>query len=103
VIIWDEGAAEVTRDEPRHLSVVLHGSKLGGGFALTRTTADRWILARPATAKHGPAPTSPPSSQATSALAELSAGDFEGIQAGQGRGDHKHTTAHRVEYDYAST
>jgi DNA ligase D-like protein (predicted 3'-phosphoesterase) len=46
VIIWDEGAAEVTRDEPGHLSAVLHGSKLGGGFALTRTAADRWILVK---------------------------------------------------------
>ena len=46
VIIWDEGPAEVTRDEPGHLSAVLHGSKLGGGFALTRTTANRWILVK---------------------------------------------------------
>jgi DNA ligase D-like protein (predicted 3'-phosphoesterase) len=36
VIIWDEGTAEVIRDEPGHLSVLLHGSKLAGGFALTR-------------------------------------------------------------------
>jgi DNA ligase D-like protein (predicted 3'-phosphoesterase) len=46
VIIWDEGPAEVTRDEPRHLSAQLHGSKLTGGFALTRTGADRWILVK---------------------------------------------------------
>jgi DNA ligase D-like protein (predicted 3'-phosphoesterase) len=44
VIIWDEGAAEVTRDEPGHLSAQLHGSKLTGGFALTRTARNRWIL-----------------------------------------------------------
>jgi DNA ligase D-like protein (predicted 3'-phosphoesterase) len=46
VIIWDEGAAEVTRDEPGHLTVTLHGSKLTGGFALTRTGPRRWILVK---------------------------------------------------------
>ena len=44
VIIWDEGPAEIVRDEPGHMSVVLHGSKLSGGFALTRTGERRWIL-----------------------------------------------------------
>jgi len=46
VIIWDEGAAEIVRDEPGHLSVVLHGRKLRGGFALTRTGERRWILVK---------------------------------------------------------
>jgi DNA ligase D-like protein (predicted 3'-phosphoesterase) len=46
VIIWDEGPAEIVRDEPGHLSVVLHGSKLAGGFALTRTGERRWILVK---------------------------------------------------------
>jgi DNA ligase D-like protein (predicted 3'-phosphoesterase) len=46
VIIWDEGAAEIVRDEPGHLSVVLHGRKLTGGFALTRTGQHRWILVK---------------------------------------------------------
>lgn len=46
VIIWDEGAAEVIGDEPGHLSVVLHGSKLAGRFALTRTGARRWVLVK---------------------------------------------------------
>ena len=46
VIVWDEGTAEVTRDEPGHLSALLHGSKLAGGFALTRTTGNRWILVK---------------------------------------------------------
>ena len=46
VIIWDEGAAEVTRDEPGHLSVLLSGRKLAGGFALTRTGERRWILVK---------------------------------------------------------
>ena len=46
VIIWDEGAADITRDEPGHLSFVAHGSKLTGGFALTRTGQRRWILVK---------------------------------------------------------
>ena len=46
VIIWDEGDAEVVRDEPGHLSVLLHGTKLAGGFALTRTGPRRWILVK---------------------------------------------------------
>ena len=44
VIIWDEGTAEIVRDEPGHVSFVLHGHKLRGGFALTRTGERRWIL-----------------------------------------------------------
>jgi DNA ligase D-like protein (predicted 3'-phosphoesterase) len=46
VIIWDEGTAEMVRDEPRHVSFVLHGRKLSGGFALTRTGERRWILVK---------------------------------------------------------
>ena len=46
VIIWDEGTAEIVRDEPGHMSVVLHGRKLSGRFALTRTGEDRWILVK---------------------------------------------------------
>jgi DNA ligase D-like protein (predicted 3'-phosphoesterase) len=46
VIIWDEGPAEILRDEPGHLSVVLRGRKLSGGFALTRTGERRWILVK---------------------------------------------------------
>ena len=46
VIIWDEGPAEILRDEPGHLSIRLHGSKLTGGFALTRTGEERWILVK---------------------------------------------------------
>jgi DNA ligase D-like protein (predicted 3'-phosphoesterase) len=46
VIIWDEGAAEIIGDEPGHLSVRLDGSKLAGGFALTRTGQRRWILVK---------------------------------------------------------
>jgi DNA ligase D-like protein (predicted 3'-phosphoesterase) len=44
VIIWDEGTADVVRDEPGHLSFILYGRKLSGGFALTRTGPKRWIL-----------------------------------------------------------
>ncbi len=46
VIIWDEGTADIVSDEPGHLSFVLHGRKLTGGFALTRTGAKRWILVK---------------------------------------------------------
>jgi DNA ligase D-like protein (predicted 3'-phosphoesterase) len=46
VIIWDEGTAEIVRDEPGHVSCVLHGRKLSGGFALTRTGIRRWILVK---------------------------------------------------------
>jgi DNA ligase D-like protein (predicted 3'-phosphoesterase) len=46
VIIWDEGPADIVRDEPGHLSVTLHGHKLSGGFALTRTGEGRWILVK---------------------------------------------------------
>jgi DNA ligase D-like protein (predicted 3'-phosphoesterase) len=46
VIIWDEGAAEIVTDEPAHMSFILHGCKLNGGFALTRTGERRWILVK---------------------------------------------------------
>jgi DNA ligase D-like protein (predicted 3'-phosphoesterase) len=46
VIIWDEGPAEILRDEPGHLSVELHGRKLAGRFGLTRTGDRRWILVK---------------------------------------------------------
>ncbi len=46
VIIWDEGTAEIIRDEPGHVSFVLHGRKLSGGFALTRTGDRRWVLVK---------------------------------------------------------
>jgi DNA ligase D-like protein (predicted 3'-phosphoesterase) len=46
VIIWDEGPAEIVRDEPGHLSVILDGAKLSGGFGLSRTGDRRWILVK---------------------------------------------------------
>ena len=46
VIIWDEGRAEITRDEPGHLSFTAYGHKLTGGFGLTRTGERRWILVK---------------------------------------------------------
>jgi DNA ligase D-like protein (predicted 3'-phosphoesterase) len=46
VIIWDEGDAEILRDEPGHLSFAVHGHKLTGRFALTRTGERRWILVK---------------------------------------------------------
>jgi DNA ligase D-like protein (predicted 3'-phosphoesterase) len=55
VIIWDEGPAEIVHDQPGHLSFILHGSKISGGFGLTRTGDKRWILvkARDADARPG--------------------------------------------------
>jgi bifunctional non-homologous end joining protein LigD len=46
VIIWDEGPAEIVRDEPGRLTVLLDGTKLAGRFGLTRTGDDRWILVK---------------------------------------------------------
>jgi DNA ligase D-like protein (predicted 3'-phosphoesterase) len=46
VIIWDEGTADIVRDEPGHVSFILHGRKLSGGFALTQTGPKRWILVK---------------------------------------------------------
>jgi len=48
VIIWDEGTFDLVRATPKHLSFVLHGTKLHGGFALTQTGDDRWILVKAA-------------------------------------------------------
>lgn len=46
VVIWDEGSAEIVRDEPGHLTVELHGHKLAGRFGLTRTGAKRWVMVK---------------------------------------------------------
>jgi DNA ligase D-like protein (predicted 3'-phosphoesterase) len=46
VIVWDEGTTEIVRDEPDHIVFVLHGRKLSGGFALTRTGRTSWILVK---------------------------------------------------------
>jgi bifunctional non-homologous end joining protein LigD len=46
VIIWDEGTAQVMREEPGHLSFVLQGQKLTGRFGLTKTGERRWILVK---------------------------------------------------------
>ena len=46
VIIWDEGDLELLREEPDHLSFILHGQKLEGRFGLTKTGEDSWILVK---------------------------------------------------------
>jgi DNA ligase D-like protein (predicted 3'-phosphoesterase) len=46
VIIWDEGEFELVREEPDHVVVELHGHKLHGGFALTRTDERQWVLVK---------------------------------------------------------
>jgi DNA ligase D-like protein (predicted 3'-phosphoesterase) len=48
VIVWDRGTWE-RRDgrlEDGHLSFFLHGEKLRGGFALTRTGPKQWLLVK---------------------------------------------------------
>jgi bifunctional non-homologous end joining protein LigD len=45
-IIWDEGTLEMLRDEPGHLSFVLHGHKLEGRFGLIHTGGRNWILVK---------------------------------------------------------
>ena len=42
------GTADIVRDDPGHVSFILHGRKLSGGFALTRTGPQRWILVKAA-------------------------------------------------------
>ena len=69
VIIWDEGRAQSLRDEPGHLSVRLQGSKLAGGFALTRTGHRRWILVKVRDEHAHPARISSPSIEPASAAA----------------------------------
>jgi bifunctional non-homologous end joining protein LigD len=46
VIVWDEGAVEIDREDPDHLSFRLAGHKLAGRFGLTRTDERRWILVK---------------------------------------------------------
>jgi len=48
VIIWDEGSAEILREDPDHLTFALHGHKLTGRFGLARTGERRWILVKAA-------------------------------------------------------
>ncbi|MDQ2874172.1 MAG: 3'-phosphoesterase [Actinomycetota bacterium] len=46
VVIWGEGPAEITQDEPGHLGVELQGRKPTGRFGLTRTGEKRWVLVK---------------------------------------------------------
>ena len=46
VVIWDEGEFELVERRDDHLVVDLRGRKLRGGFALTRTDPERWILVK---------------------------------------------------------
>ncbi|MHC1558090.1 DNA polymerase ligase N-terminal domain-containing protein [Actinomycetospora sp. C-140] len=54
VIVWDTGTYAMRHDDTTaaealaagHLSVVLDGVKLTGGYALTRTGGDDWILVK---------------------------------------------------------
>lgn len=53
VIVWDTGTYEQRTEgtaadalDAGHLTVVLHGQKLTGGYAFTRTHGDNWILVK---------------------------------------------------------
>jgi bifunctional non-homologous end joining protein LigD len=46
VTIWDQGSYQAVRWTDREVKVVLHGSKLTGGYALFRTGGDRWMMHR---------------------------------------------------------
>ena len=49
VIIWDDGTAEIVRELPRHLSFLVHGRNLSGGFALREPAISAGFLSRSAT------------------------------------------------------
>jgi bifunctional non-homologous end joining protein LigD len=46
VIVWDEGTYALRSERAGHLSFVLDGQKLHGGFALTETGPRRWVLVK---------------------------------------------------------
>lgn len=89
VLVWDTGDYEnQTRDDEGklvpvseavdrgHVSFVLHGHKLSGGFALTRTGADdRWLLVKKdddsADARRNPTSTEPDSVLSGRTLEEI--------------------------------
>jgi DNA ligase D-like protein (predicted 3'-phosphoesterase) len=88
VMVWDTGAYEnlTTDDDGRaipvpeavergHVSFRLHGEKLGGGYALTRTGEDRWLLVKmdddQADARRNPTSTQPDSVLSGRSLEEI--------------------------------
>lgn len=48
VIIWDEGDYDLAGLTDGNLSFTLHGTRLRGGFALTRTGPKQWLLVKKA-------------------------------------------------------
>src|SRR6516164_5108074 len=46
VTIWDHGTYETLKWDDREVKVVLHGSRLTGGYALFRTSDDSWMIHR---------------------------------------------------------
>ena len=44
VIVWDEGDAEIVRDDADQITFVLDGAKLRGRFTLVRTDPRSWLL-----------------------------------------------------------
>jgi DNA ligase D-like protein (predicted 3'-phosphoesterase) len=81
VIVWDEGSYRPLDGslDAGHLAFALDGSKLSGGFALTRTGPDSWILVkmRDAEARDGSDVTAerPESVRSGRTIAEVAGGD----------------------------
>jgi bifunctional non-homologous end joining protein LigD len=46
VTIWDQGSYETVKWDDREVKVILHGSRLTGGYALFRTGDDSWMIHR---------------------------------------------------------
>jgi bifunctional non-homologous end joining protein LigD len=46
VTIWDQGTYETVKWDDREVKVILHGSRLIGGYALFRTGGDSWMIHR---------------------------------------------------------
>jgi bifunctional non-homologous end joining protein LigD len=46
VTIWDQGTYETVKWDDREVKVVLHGSRLTGGYTLFRTGDDSWMIHR---------------------------------------------------------
>ena len=44
VTIWDSGSYETVKWAPDEVKVVLHGSRLDGGWVLFRTKGDQWMI-----------------------------------------------------------
>ena len=85
MIIWDEGTVDVSNESDRHVAFELHGHKLGGRFALTRTGDRRWILVKAAD-DHARPGTDIVSDQPTSVRSGLTVDEMAALRSGGGSG-----------------